>query len=466
MAAIVSDFLKQKLVNYLYDEITNSTDSNEYYIGIGKSDVYDSATDTVVDPVRTDRESRLARLNLQAIKKVSLTSFAATRTNWSAGTIYPAWSDSRVGIPSIAHYAFTEENHVYLCLRQGTNATGAAVTSTVKPNYTTAGVAKHKAFATSDGYIWKYLYEIDATGASNFLSSNFLPTQFSVLTDSSGDNTLTNARRFQAAVRENAIGGQIPSTIVQAGGSGYTSAPTVTINGNGSNAAATATVSGGQVVKVEMNNESAAFGSGYDYASITLSGGGGSGAIVRPVIGPKLGFGFDATEDMKSSSIMCVAKLTGEEGNDFIIGQDFRQIVLMRNIEKGDSASVDSAHFTGTTANALRFVTLSALTTPFTKDNKIVGATSGAEAFIDNTDSNGSGTEQVFYHQNETTGFKAFQDGENLTETGGSGAGTIDSASPNLAVDTFSGDVLYVENRGAITRSANQTEDIKVIITV
>ena len=33
-------------------------------------------------------------------------------------------------------------------------------------------------------------------------------------------------------------------------------------------------------------------------------------------------------------------------------------------------------------------------------------------------------------------------------------------------VDKTSGEILYIENRAPVTRAANQTEDIKVVITL
>ena len=113
MTAIVTDFLKKKLVDLLYTEVVDGTDSNEYYIGIGKSDQYNTA-DTTVTPVRTLREERIARANLQSVKKVTATSFVIPRYNWSSGTIYSGFSDSVVGIPSNSYYVLTEDNEVYI----------------------------------------------------------------------------------------------------------------------------------------------------------------------------------------------------------------------------------------------------------------------------------------------------------------------------------------------------------------
>ncbi|MFC3009581.1 right-handed parallel beta-helix repeat-containing protein [Klebsiella oxytoca] len=77
-------------------------------------------------------------------------------------------------------------------------------------------------------------------------------------------------------------GGRLQSITVTAGGSGYTSAPTVTISGGGGTGAlATATVSGGAVTKISVLYK----GFGYTSApTITISGGGGSGATATGTV--------------------------------------------------------------------------------------------------------------------------------------------------------------------------------------
>ena len=450
MTATVTDNLRKNIANYFLEQVSDGTDSNEYYIGIGKADQYDSS-DTVINPVRTPREEREARNNLQSVKKITASSFVIPRYNWSSGAIYSSYNDASVGIPSNSYYVLTEDNEVYICLQQGKNASGTANTSTVKPNFTNAGVQQYEAFETADGYRWKFLYALSATKAADFLSSSFVPVQ---QVDSSATNTFDLQ---QLDVKTRAIKGQVIGATVTAGGSGYTSAPTVTINGNGSSAAATATISGGTVVKVEMNNESAALGSNYDYASIAFTGGGGTGAAARPIIGPLNGFGADPRDELKASSVMLNIKPDGAEGGDFIIDNDFRQIVVMKNIMQYDSAE----RFTAASGRALRYMTMSAGVSTFTIDTTIEGSTSGTQAFIDDIDS-----DRIYFHQNENTGFGAFTDGETIEETDGDGSGTADSADLHSIVDAHSGEVLYIENRARVIRSTSQQEDIKVIITV
>ena len=309
---------------------------------------------------------------------------------------------------------------------------------------------------TNDGYTWKFLYSLSATNAANFLSAGFLPVE-KVIWNTAGDSAgLSPFQLEQLIVQRGAIEKQISSITLTNGGSGYTSAPTVTITGNGTSAQATATISSGAVVKVEMNNESAALGSGYDYADVSFSGGGGSGAAARVVITPKAGFGADPRDDLKATSLMFNIKPSGIENGDFIINNDFRQIVLLRNLQEYNS----DTRFTASTGRAMSYLKTTTAATSFTLDKLLVGGTSGAKAYIDDIQDSA-----IYYHQNENTGFSSFIDGELLSESDGSGTGTIDSADLHGIVDNFSGEMLYIENRARIIRSTSQIEDIKIIIT-
>jgi hypothetical protein len=153
-------------------------------------------------------------------------------------------------------------------------------------------------------------------------------------------------------------------------------------------------------------------------------------------------------------------KPEGTVDGDFIIGNDFRQVGLMKELK--DSA--DGTAFTEANGGMLKELRLSSITTGFTADNTIQGSTSGVEALIDKVDS-----DSIFYHQTEATGFGNFDSGENITETDGNGAGVLDASfAPFIKpeIDPFSGQLLYVDNRAAVTRSADQTEDIKIVIQI
>lgn len=456
MVAIVTDTFKKQFATYLFDEVSSGTDSHEYYIGIGKADAYDSSDNTVT-PLRHLAEEREARNNIQSVKKVTGHSFVIPRYNWSSGAIYNAYADNVVGIATNTYYVLTDANEVYICLQQGKNANGTANTSTVKPDYNAAGVNQVQAFETADGYRWKLAYAVSAVRSSAFLSSGFIPVQ-NVTVDSASANTF---ELQQLNIQNTVTPGQIIGVEVVDGGTGYSSAPTITFKGNGSGASATATIASGAIVKVEMNNESAGMGSGYDYASATVTG----DATLRPIIGPKLGLGKDARTDLKSSSIMFNVKTDGTENDTFNITNDFRQILLMRDIFEIDSTLGSGKQFTNASAKANRFLTLTGTIAAggFAVDETITGGTSGVTAFIDELDSNNGN--KIFYHQNSNNVAGDFQDGETITSSG-SGSATLDSAVQHSIVDNHSGDLLYIENRARVVRASAQTEDLKIIITV
>ena len=456
MVATITAEMKKRFI----DDFKLDADSSaiRYYIGISRSEDWNDS-DTAPTPVNTEREQRDFRHGLQSIKQVTNFSFVIPRVNWTSGTTFAAYSDTVVAHPTVPYYAMIESNQVYVCLRQGSNAAGVAQPSTVAPAGTT-----NISFTTADGYAWKFLYSIGTLDAAAFKSANFIPVKLQGSTDSSSNATDVEQLAVQAA----AIGGrQIVGFSIDAAGTGYTSNPTVTITGNGTGAAASAIQSGGSIVKITIDDSASTLkmGTGYEYASIALSGGGGSGATGKVIFGPRAGFGADPTDDLRARAIMFNAKPVGEEDGEFIIGNSFRQIGLIRNPQKAQTVDSD---FTASDGNALRRLQLATRPTAFTPRAVVTGVTSGAKAFIDKTDS-----DEIWYHQTESTGFTAFVEAENVSDTSG-GAGTTQAANTDgdadafiePLVDKYSGDVMYIENRAAVTRAADQTEDIKVIIEI
>ena len=71
-----------------------------------------------------------------------------------------------------------------------------------------------------------------------------------------------------------------------------------------------------------------------------------------------------------------------------------------------------------------------------------------------------------YYHQNEKTGYVSFTNGEEVVGTLSSTNGTLESSNAVKAaeLDRESGDILFLENRLPINRTASQIEDIKIIL--
>ena len=516
MSAVVTNRYRTLQARLAYNNLLDAVDL--YYLGVGRSLPWDNeaSPDTPTVSLLDNLEARQA---LQSIKKVANFIPCVPRYTWTSGNTYIEYDDDDSTLATKQYYVFNSSNNaVYICLKAGSGA------STTEPTGTSTAVPS----AGADGYIWKYLYTIDATNSNKYLTTEYIP----VIRDS--------------AVAAAAVQGAIHHIKVTDGGSGYSSAPTVTITGDGSGATATATESGGVVTGITVTAE----GSGYTYAKVTVSGGSPStAATLRAVLPPvaigreitgisvdtagtgytdhtpetlvitgdgrdgastvniasnafvdatdtitdagynytqatatppldnqgngdavlsvefsgiKGGFGYDPVIDLNAFYLMFNVSLDGAEGSgDFFINQDFRQLLLLKN-PLDASAALQQA-FTSDTGFGQNFLDVEVSGT-WVVDDEIEGGTSGAKAYITYYDST---NEYVYFFQNDDTGYGTFSSGETLTATGsGTSSGTVASGGQTNAAefDKYSGELLYLENRVAVTRATSQTEDIKLVI--
>jgi len=448
MPAIITRQLRKILARNFFDGF--NLNSNNYYVGIGRPEQWDSS-DNVPTPEDTITDIRQVRDQLMSVKKVQAVSQVVPRNNWASGTIYSQYDDLISGYPTQPYYVKTDNNQVYVCLETGRDADGNIVPSTVEP--TNSNDDSHR---LGDNYVWKFLYTISSGDANQFMSSNFMPVSKQGPTDSNS----TGIELRHESVQNHTKPAAITSLVLTNAGTGYTSVPTVTITApTGVGAAATAHIDSslGIVTHITMDPDSSTIAHGaayYNTPTIAITGGGGSGATARAVVAPDSGIGRDAVNDLRSTGVMFHSQLEPDD-SDFITGQDFRQVSLWR-----DPREQSGAFFTDLTGNALDKLTLSSIVTAFTRDKKMEGQTSGAIAFVDHIDSN-----EIFYHQTDSTGYVAFIDGELLQETNGAGDGVIDSALIKPKYDVETGDILYIDNRAAVLRDPTQTEDVKIIIS-
>lgn len=464
MTAVITERLKKEFIQDVWNDITDS--DNYYYIGLGHSQSFGDG-DTVPTPKVTRKDERSIRENIMAVKLVSDYSFVVPRYDWTSGTIYSAYDDTIAGHPVTPYYVLTDENQVYICIERGTDASGNAQPSTVKPT----GSSSSPFFNAADGYTWKFLFTIGSLAASKYLSANFMPVKLQGQLDSDGLGSVTSIASDveQKGIQDSATDGQLAGFIVDSGGTGYTSAPDVIIRGNGTTASAIATVVGGAVTKITFEQDSnnvAKLGQDYDYADLVIgsvTSGGGTGAAGTVKFGPENGFGADPRDDLRAKAIMFNVKPDGTEDGEFPVDVSFRQISLWKNPFQSDSSGGTGVALTISDANALDRLQLSAVTTNFTLGEIVTGQTSGAKAYISKLDS-----DEIWFHQTKDTGFEMFDSGEQVTDPGG-GDGTVTSSGlvvvPGL-INRYSGEVMYVENRTAVERATGQIEDIKLIIEI
>ena len=207
-----------------------------------------------------------------------------------------------------------------------------------------------------------------------------------------------------------------------------------------------------------MNVTGTTKGTNYTIADVVISGGSGSNATARAVIAPKNGHGTDPVSELGGFFMALAVSLDGVANNDLTVGNDFRQVLLVKDpvLSTGAVATADSL-------KGLKSLTV-ASTTGFQVDEVIEGGTSDAKAFIAEIGS-GSSAGKIFYYQNRKTGFGVFTATETITGGTSSTSTTISNSGVNAAeADVSSGEALFLENRTPISRAATQIEDVKLIL--
>ena len=456
-AIVTSNFRVLNAENFKEDVADSNT---SVYVGIGKSDVWSLTTSDTTDTTPFTPDDHLDELGEAYQNMIGLqllgtsdVSHVVPRYTWTSGSSYYAWDSDDESIFDKAFYIITSEFKVYKCIKVGGGA------STVQPTQTLTSPQ-----AESDGYVWKYMYTVSVADAEKFLTISYMPVKTVSLdyaSDAAAEAALSEADYAQylnqKASRDSTTAAGIERIEVTAGGSNYSSAPTVTITGDGNGATATAVMSGSGSNQTVSAITVTAKGTDYTVADITFSGGGGSDAGARAVIAPNRGHGVDPTKELGAFFIGLNTQLSGTGNGDLTVGNDFRQVTIVRNPYNYGTTTVSTA----TTLKALKSATVGSGTIGNLQvDELIVGQTTGAQAYIVEID---SGTGKVYYHQNSKTGYTAFSSTEDIQGQTSSTTVTL-SALGNPEVQPGSGSIIFLENRDPINRTATQIEDIKVII--
>lgn len=460
MAAIVTNKFRHNNALQFFESFGEASPS-VYYLFVGRPQAFSSGTGGGTDsapptPLDNVQDEMMYFRDMIAAKKITASdiSYVVPRHDWTTGTVYDYYradygaTVNSATVTTIAGgtdmfatttkmFVRSSANNVYKCM---SNNGGAA--STVEPTGTSTSE-----LTTGDGYVWKYMYSLTATEASNFLTTDFM----AVHTDST-----VSAAAVDGAVRHYHIAN---------GGAGYTNGTysTQTLRGDGSSGTFTVTVAGGAVTSVVA----VAAGTGYTFADCKIDSISGIGtpstsAVVTPIIGPKNGHGYDAVEELGGFYVMTNTTLSGTAGSgDFVVDQDFRRIGVVRDPFDYGTTTICSAD----TRSALKSVTFSGTPGSFVNDEVITGGTSGAKGLVVDFDSS---SKVLKYIQTQYTGVDAngdetaFAASEIITGAGGA-TGTVSTVN-NPEIDYYSGDTIYAENRAPIVRASDQTENIKLII--
>ncbi len=438
-----------------FERLTTGNFAN-CYVAIGKQTEW-ANSDTAAAPVDTANTFYQFWNNMIGMKKITAAdmNLVIPRVDWAANTVYVEYNqDTQMFAKAAANVAYDNKfyvrnsnDQVFKCLFNNTSAN-----STVMPEIALDGQLPENAFIeTSDGYKWKYMYTIPAGLKEKFFTSQYMPV--------TNENIVTNS----------AVDGRLDIIKITANGAGFNansnsnSYNIVTITGDGSNANITVKITatapnGGNITGYNI----IAGGNNYTRASLALVdplkiANTANGALTA-VIGPPGGHGANVAQELGASNLMLCVEIEGNESGKLPINglNTFRQIGILQ-----DPLLANSVYATNTVYRTTTALGLAAAPSPaFTQKETIYVGTSLATAtftaVVEDYDS-----ANLTVYVNNTTGTLSTP----ATLIGNS-SGAIATALTETAPDVkkFSGDLLYIENSANISRSAVETQQVKLTL--
>jgi hypothetical protein len=508
MAAIVTTNMNIYAASLFMNSF--NSESEYIYLFIGNTLPWNNENSPPT-PVDCESNEAAAFIDMMSLKRItgSSVSLIIPNNTWTVGTVYSEYSslvDLFDPTDALPFYVISSQLNVYKCL----NNNGGAY-STIQPTGTSTSV-----ITVADGYQWKFMYTVSSTDVLNFVTNEWVPVK--TLAANDGSN--------QWLVQQAAVSGTIDRIDIVTAGVSYTSVPTVVITGNGSGATATATIGGGNVTGVTVTATGTNYT--WATISFTGGGSGANGATANAIISPFKGHGADPVTELGGFYVMIDCKLIGNESGYFTVSNDYRQVGLISNpILNNGLNTTPATALDYSQALSLTFSSVSGTT--FNNDETVTGLTSGAIGVVEDWDGTSilrlvqslgtftpgetvqgadatgvlstitgtaqSGSTSAIVLANSASSVNSTYNGQTINITSGTGVGQVrmiasyiglsrtagvtpvfstapDNTSHYVvanivapAIVAYEGQILYLENRRAIARSAEQTEDIKIIIT-
>lgn len=459
MAAIITK--DTRLLNAkAFVESVSESENTVYYVFLGKPTTWpvEYAPPQAIDNYATQRD---VWNNMEALKLVTTNDVihAIPRYDWKVGNVYTAFNDrvSSANLFDSNYVVMNSEYNVYKCL-----GNGRGNVTTTEPTGTGASLTgAHPGVIVNnlDGYVWKFMYNIPVGTWVKFGTTSFIPC---LNVTSQVQQVASNCRGIydytilNANVGSNSLGTLTYYAKIVGTGDGTANARVRITNGNVAN------------VWVDV------FGNNYTYANVIALINPSTGVesslgnvVIAPVISPPGGHGYDGIDEL--GGIYAMINVRFEQTDAPIIpvtNFKFRQIGVLKDPFLYGTTKVPTLTTANTLLRAYSNVTIDGVISNAYKlisGATVRGTTSGANATVVGYNGN-----VINYVQSEQTSansqanFTPFVVNDQLYVDTVS-VGTIHELG-NAAVDPYSGEIIYIDNRNVITRATDQVEDIFVVI--
>ena len=517
MAAIITDQLRILNAKDFIASVASTSNSFYSFVGLpNPTDVDASWDSSPPDPRDSFNEENNYWDTMIALKKIDADDVKQVirKVTWKSGTTYdmyrndikaenPSKPSNAVSLYEANYYVMNSDYRVYICLQNGSNPENPSGRASLdEPTFT--DLEPREAGTSGDGYVWKYLYTIKPGDIVKFDSTNFMPVP--------KDWTTTTDANISAVRNNSSTSGQLKIVTITNRGVGlgtanrtYTQVP---IKGDGNGAECTVAINNNS--KVESVTISKG-GSGYTFGTIDLVAGNVPGGTTAPIfdviVPPQGGHGSDIYRELGARNTLIYSRIENDTENpDFITGNEFARVGLVQN-PKTYNTSTNLGLDKASATYALKLTGAGYSSATFTADAFItqtigLGSTAvGRVVSYDqvtgvlkywqdrstagfNTDGSKNTIPEYGFKMNRFT--KGITDGGSFDIVGGSATLAIQTSFTGISteinsrtyylgqsfsegvaqpeVEKYTGNIIYVDNRPSITRSANQKEDIKIIL--
>lgn len=517
MAAIISDqFRIMNAETFIKSLVGVGNTVNTYYTFIGQPNALNSQANGSTSwgdglpPLDGFKEENEIKETIISMKKVTQSDVRrmVRKNTWMSGSTYEMYRHDYMiynlspitnssSLYDANYYVINDDLRVYICLQNGADPENPKGKPSVdQPDF--VDLEPRPAGTSGDGYIWKYLYTIKPSEIVKFDSIEFIPVPEDWGTV--GDSIST---------KNNAIDGKINIITIRNRGTGY--APishtfaNIPILGDGSGGKATVVIdSFGKVSDIYVTDG----GMGYTYGIVQLEPGApgipndlentGNIATFDVIIPPKGGHGYDIYRELGAYRVLVYSRYNTDETNpDTIIGNDFARIGIIKNPTKITSNVESLATAEVSALKALKLTGAATTLTTYAVDSTITQTISTGITAIGFVASWNNITGVLKYYQ--PVGLATVGVGYKINDFSSTGSsliinGTAYSSTP-LSIDTSftgistvinnrtyqlgsnfvagiasaeynkkSGEIIYIDNRPPIPRSASQKEDIKIVL--
>jgi hypothetical protein len=444
--------------------------------------------------------------------------------SWVAGTVYEMYKHNytrenlspqtaSTNLYDCRYYVVNSQFKVYVCINNGQSPSSPIGKQSLdEPTFT--DLEPRAAGTSGDGYIWKYLYTIVPTDIIKFDSIDYIPVPNDWGTGDTAD------------VKNAAVDGKIETALIVNAGGGYqpisTTFNNIPILGDGTGGKASITIDAqGKVNNITVTNG----GTGYSRGTINFFPGAPGAETGGPIAGlaavgvgttsvaefeviipPSGGHGHDVYSELGAFRVLMYSRFENDATNpDFITGNDFARVGVVKSPTTQSGTVLQSSRASALVGLKLKTTSGGSITdVDFDVDTPVyqtIGVGSTAVGYVASWDSatavlkvyNPVGLGSTTYGFRKIDFTSQIGVGGNYTITGQSAGGTVgidtsfgSTANPGTGttvgqafvqlgqsfvegvapseVKKYSGEILYIDNRAAIQRSASQKEDIKIVL--